>query len=46
MFKRISKKGQIFFSHLLTLDYYPEEVAALVAELDLERFFKLIKVMI
>ena len=28
------------FSHLLTLDYYPEEVAALVAELDLERFVK------
>ena len=30
-------KGQTIFSHLLTLDYYPEEVAALVTELDLER---------
>ena len=34
--------GQTLFSHLLTLDYYPEEVAALVTELDLERFFKVI----
>ena len=34
--------GQTIFSHLLTLDYYPEEVAAIVTELDLERFFKVI----
>ena len=37
---------QIFywtFSHLLTLDYYPEELAALVTELDLERFWQLWK---